>query len=106
MRDGSTSSHSPPATRPALVTSCSCCCAAPLHPLASKITERYIAVQRSPRPGHPTPQPLHQMTLPHPPIAAPDDYKDEKRRMTAAMLRRLEVEEWDKERMKHFYYGA
>lgn len=22
------------------------------------------------------------------------------------MLRRLEVEEWDKERMKHFYYGG
>ncbi|GFH23031.1 uncharacterized protein HaLaN_20579 [Haematococcus lacustris] len=22
------------------------------------------------------------------------------------MLRRLEVEEWDKERMKHFYYGS
>lgn len=35
-----------------------------------------------------------------------DDYKDEKRRITAAMLRRLEVEEWDKERMKHFYYGG
>lgn len=35
-----------------------------------------------------------------------DDYKDEKRRITAAMLRRLEVEEWDKERMKHFYYGV
>ena len=27
-------------------------------------------------------------------------------RCAAAMLRRLEVEEWDKERMKHFYYGA
>ncbi|KAJ9529761.1 hypothetical protein QJQ45_014528 [Haematococcus lacustris] len=35
-----------------------------------------------------------------------DDYKDEKRLLTAAMLRRLEVEEWDKERMKHFYYGS
>jgi hypothetical protein len=34
-----------------------------------------------------------------------DDYKDEKRLLTAAMLRRLEVEEWDKERMKHFYLG-
>ena len=37
--------------------------------------------------------------------ASADDYKEEKRRITAAMLRRLEVEEWDKERMKHFYYG-
>lgn len=35
----------------------------------------------------------------------PDDYKDEKRLLTATMLRRLEVEEWDKERMKHFYLG-
>ncbi|GAX83008.1 hypothetical protein CEUSTIGMA_g10435.t1 [Chlamydomonas eustigma] len=35
-----------------------------------------------------------------------DDYKDEKRKMTAAMLRQLEVEEWDKERMRHFYYGS
>mmetsp|Transcript_2727 Transcript_2727/g.4714 ORF Transcript_2727/g.4714 Transcript_2727/m.4714 type:complete len:480 (-) Transcript_2727:401-1840(-) len=35
-----------------------------------------------------------------------DDYKDEKRLLTAVMLRRLEVEEWDKERMKHFYYGS
>eukprot|EP00955_Chlamydomonas_euryale_P108717 365869-Chlamydomonas_euryale.AAC.11 len=26
--------------------------------------------------------------------------------MTAAMLRRLEVEDWDKERMRHFYYGS
>ena len=39
-------------------------------------------------------------------LPAADDYKDEKRRITAAMLRRLEVEEWDKERMKHFYYGG
>jgi len=35
-----------------------------------------------------------------------DDYRQEKRKLTAAMLRRLEVEEWDKERMKHFYYGS
>jgi hypothetical protein len=35
-----------------------------------------------------------------------DDYVDEKRLLTAAMLRRLEVEDWDKERMKHFYYGG
>lgn len=35
-----------------------------------------------------------------------DEYKDEKRKLTAAMVRRLEVEEWDKERMKHFYYGT
>jgi hypothetical protein len=35
-----------------------------------------------------------------------DDYVDEKRLLTATMLRRLEVEEWDKERMKHFYYGG
>lgn len=34
-----------------------------------------------------------------------DEYKEEKRLLTAAMLRRLEVEEWDKERMKHFYLG-
>ncbi|KAF5834011.1 hypothetical protein DUNSADRAFT_9496 [Dunaliella salina] len=39
-------------------------------------------------------------------VGRSDDYKDEKRRITAAMLRRLEVEEWDKERMKHFYYGS
>jgi hypothetical protein len=25
--------------------------------------------------------------------------------MQAAIMRRLEVEEWDKERMRHFYYG-
>lgn len=35
-----------------------------------------------------------------------DNYKDEKRLMTAAMLRELEVEEYHKQRMKHFYYGA
>ena len=26
--------------------------------------------------------------------------------MSAAMLRRLEIEDWDKERMRHFYYGS
>jgi hypothetical protein len=35
-----------------------------------------------------------------------DDYKEEKRKMSAAMLRRLEIEDWDKERMRHFYYGS
>eukprot|EP00197_Chlamydomonas_leiostraca_P010551 CAMPEP_0202865700 /NCGR_PEP_ID=MMETSP1391-20130828/6304_1 /ASSEMBLY_ACC=CAM_ASM_000867 /TAXON_ID=1034604 /ORGANISM="Chlamydomonas leiostraca, Strain SAG 11-49" /LENGTH=514 /DNA_ID=CAMNT_0049545567 /DNA_START=40 /DNA_END=1585 /DNA_ORIENTATION=+ len=35
-----------------------------------------------------------------------DEYKQEKRKLTAAMVRRLEVEDWDKERMKHFYYGS
>jgi len=29
----------------------------------------------------------------------------DKRGLQAAILRRLEVEEWDKERMRHFYYG-
>lgn len=31
--------------------------------------------------------------------------RDEKRQLSAILLRRLEVEEWDKERMRHFYYG-
>ena len=35
-----------------------------------------------------------------------DDYRDEKRKLSAAMLRRLEIEDWDKERMRHFYYGS
>ena len=35
-----------------------------------------------------------------------DDVVAEKRRLSAVMLRRLEVEEWDKERMRHFYYGS
>ena len=35
-----------------------------------------------------------------------DDYLEEKRKLTAVMLRRLEVEDWDKERMRHFYYGS
>jgi hypothetical protein len=34
-----------------------------------------------------------------------DDMVEEKRQLAAIMLRRLEVEEWDKERMRHFYYG-
>lgn len=34
-----------------------------------------------------------------------DDMVAEKRQLAAIMLRRLEVEEWDKERMRHFYYG-
>jgi hypothetical protein len=29
----------------------------------------------------------------------------DKRGLQAAIMRRLEVEEWDKERMRHFYYG-
>ena len=41
------------------------------------------------------------------PIPFPtDDYVEEKRKLTAAMLRRLEIEDWDKERMRHFYYGS
>ncbi|GBF91759.1 hypothetical protein Rsub_04063 [Raphidocelis subcapitata] len=34
-----------------------------------------------------------------------DDIVREKRKLAAVMLRRMEVEEWDKERMRHFYYG-
>jgi len=34
-----------------------------------------------------------------------DDMVQEKRGMAAVILRRLEVEEWDKQRMRHFYYG-
>ena len=34
-----------------------------------------------------------------------DDMVEEKRKLAAVMLRRMEVEEWDKQRMKHFYYG-
>lgn len=34
-----------------------------------------------------------------------DDMRDEKRQIAAIALRRMEVEEWDKERMRHFYYG-
>jgi hypothetical protein len=34
-----------------------------------------------------------------------DDVVREKRKLAAVMLRRMEVEEWDKERMRHFYYG-
>jgi hypothetical protein len=34
-----------------------------------------------------------------------DEVVKEKRRLAAVMLRRMEVEEWDKERMRHFYYG-
>lgn len=34
-----------------------------------------------------------------------DDMVRERRGLQAAILRRLEVEEWDKERMRHFYYG-
>lgn len=29
----------------------------------------------------------------------------DKRGLQAAIMRRLEIEEWDKERMRHFYYG-
>ncbi|GFR44036.1 hypothetical protein Agub_g5193 [Astrephomene gubernaculifera] len=35
-----------------------------------------------------------------------DDINEEKRLMTAAQLRRLEVEEWDKQRMKNFYLSS
>lgn len=35
-----------------------------------------------------------------------DEINQEKRRITAAQLRRLEVEEWDKERMKNHYLAA
>lgn len=34
-----------------------------------------------------------------------DEVVREKRKLSAVMLRRMEVEEWDKERMRHFYYG-
>lgn len=34
-----------------------------------------------------------------------DDMVRERRGLQAAIMRRLEVEEWDKERMRHFYYG-
>ncbi|KAF8071137.1 hypothetical protein HT031_001219 [Scenedesmus sp. PABB004] len=34
-----------------------------------------------------------------------DDMVRERRGLQATILRRLEVEEWDKERMRHFYYG-
>lgn len=34
-----------------------------------------------------------------------DDMVRERRGIQAAIMRRLEVEEWDKERMRHFYYG-
>ncbi|EFJ39523.1 hypothetical protein VOLCADRAFT_108604 [Volvox carteri f. nagariensis] len=35
-----------------------------------------------------------------------DEVNQEKRRMTAAQLRRMEVEEWDKQRMKNFYLAS
>ncbi|KAG2453390.1 hypothetical protein HYH02_001614 [Chlamydomonas schloesseri] len=35
-----------------------------------------------------------------------DEINQEKRLMTAAQLRRLEVEEWDKQRMKNFYLAS
>ncbi|GIL84456.1 hypothetical protein Vretimale_19014 [Volvox reticuliferus] len=35
-----------------------------------------------------------------------DEINQEKRRMTAAQLRRMEVEEWDKQRMKNFYLAS
>ncbi|PNH12781.1 hypothetical protein TSOC_000309, partial [Tetrabaena socialis] len=35
-----------------------------------------------------------------------DEINQEKRLMTAAQLRRLEVEEWDKQRMKNFYLSS
>jgi hypothetical protein len=34
-----------------------------------------------------------------------EEVNEEKRAYQAAVLRRLEVEEWDKERMRHYYYG-
>jgi hypothetical protein len=34
-----------------------------------------------------------------------DEMVRERRGLQASILRRLEVEEWDKERMRHFYYG-
>eukprot|EP00775_Hariotina_reticulata_P012941 gene12941-13069_t len=34
-----------------------------------------------------------------------DEMVRERRGLQAAIMRRLEVEEWDKERMRHFYYG-
>lgn len=34
-----------------------------------------------------------------------DEIVREKRKLAAVILRRMEVEEWDKERMRHFYYG-
>jgi hypothetical protein len=34
-----------------------------------------------------------------------DDMVEEKRKLAAVMLRRMEVDEWDKQRMRHFYYG-
>jgi hypothetical protein len=34
-----------------------------------------------------------------------EEVNEEKRAYQAAILRRLEVEEWDKERMRHYYYG-
>jgi hypothetical protein len=77
-------------------------------------------------PCHPSSHP-HPLP-PHPPIPTPpippspqkdlvdaikevdegyitDDVVREKRKLAAIMLRRMEVEEWDKERMRHFYYG-
>ncbi|GLC46284.1 hypothetical protein PLESTB_000994800 [Pleodorina starrii] len=35
-----------------------------------------------------------------------DEINQEKRRMSAAQMRRLEVEEWDKQRMKNFYLAS
>jgi hypothetical protein len=34
-----------------------------------------------------------------------EEVNEEKRAYQAAVLRRLEVEEWDKQRMRHYYYG-
>ncbi len=39
-------------------------------------------------------------------LSSAEDYREEKRLLSAAMLRRLEIEDWDKERMRHFYYGS
>jgi hypothetical protein len=60
------------------------------------------------QPTQPTP---HTAPLTCPPPLPPlqgyntEEINREKRKLTATILRRMEVEEWDKERMRHFYYG-
>lgn len=57
----------------------------------------------APQPGGASPSPhphTHVISPPHTHTQVRD-----KRGMQAAIMRRLEVEEWDKERMRHFYYG-
>lgn len=44
---------------------------------------------------------MHVLSVPALIPNLPDDINHEKRLMSAAILRRLELEDWDKQRMKH-----